>query len=354
MSRLPALSTAITNGIITGSLTALLTLTSAQALSEPTPPETTITDKTATSPLTFAIVGDMPYTDAEEIALSGPIYEAIQLSKVPLLLHLGDLKSGGESCSPTFFRIRYTLLMNLLPGRTIYTPGDNEWTDCDRHTLSDPMSELDMLADIRSVITEQDPAYPADWNLASQPGYPENHIWKTGDVQFVNLHIVGTNNGRYQIVKSDVEETLDAVKQRDIADLEWLTLAFQQANKNNAKALVISHHADITDVKYKDVRCTDDSPEKCDAFLEYRQLLAGLAKEFKSDNGDLKPVLVVHGDTHEYCMAKDMGSDNIWRLNAWGDFKVPADATWVEVDTGNKEKPFSVQTLLNGFEPEGC
>lgn len=328
----------------TATLTLLLSLTSARALSE----------SSDDSPLPFVVVGDMPYTEAEEIALNGPIYEAIQLASVPLLLHLGDLKSGGDACSLSFFRIRYTQLMNLLPGRTVYTPGDNEWTDCDRDTLSDPVSELDMLAEIRTVISAKDPAYPVDWNLTSQPGYPENHRWKTADIQFVSLHIVGTNNGRNQIVGSDPGETLNAVGQRDAANLEWLRQAFLQARDDKAQAIVISHHADITQVKYPGVPCTDDHPEKCDAYLEYRQLLTGLAEEFRGEQGELKPVLVIHGDTHEYCMAQDLGSDNIWRLNAWGDFKIPADATWVEVDTDNEERPFSAQTLLNGIVPGAC
>ena len=339
--------------ISTATLTTLLTLVIAPALSAPEQPINT-TGKASGSPLTFIAIGDMPYSAAEEEALNGPIYEEIQRSDASLVLHHGDLKSGGDSCSPSFFRIRYTQLMNLLPGRTTYTPGDNEWTDCDRASLANPVSELDMLNDIRSVIGEQQPAHPTDWNLTSQPGYPENHQWQIDGVQFVSLHIVGTNNGRIQIKQSDLNETLNAVQQRDQADLAWLTKAFKIAETTDAPALVINHHADITDVKYKDIRCTDDNPQKCDAFLSYRQLLAGLAKEFKHENGELKPVLIVHGDTHEYCMAQDMGSENIWRLNAWGDFKVPADATRVELDTKNRKKPFTVQTLLHKSEPERC
>lgn len=339
--------------ISTATLTVLLTLATAPALSEPDQP-INLSGRAAGSTLTFIAIGDMPYSAEEEAALNGPIYEAIQLSDASLILHHGDLKSGGDSCSPSFFRIRYTQLMNLLPGRTTYTPGDNEWTDCDRASLTTPVSELDMLNDIRSVIGEQQPTYPTDWNLTSQPGYPENHQWQIAGVQFVSLHIVGTNNGRIQIKQSDPDETLKAVQQRDRADLAWLTQAFENAQATDANALVISHHADITDVKYKNVRCTDDIPQKCDAFLDYRQLLTGLAEEFKTQSGELKPVLIVHGDTHEYCIAQDMGSENIWRLNAWGDFKVPADATRIEMDSRNKERPFEVQTLLHNFEPVGC
>ena len=338
--------------ISAAAFTVLLTLASAPTSASDATADSTA-DSTADGPLTFIAIGDMPYSAAEEEALNGPIYEAIQQSDASLVLHHGDLKSGGDSCSPSFFRIRYTQLMNLLPGRTTYTPGDNEWTDCDRASLANPVSELYMLNDIRSVITEQLPDYPASWHLTSQPGYPENHQWQINGVQFVSLHIVGTNNGRIQIKKSDLNETLNAVQQRDQANLAWLTKAFENAETTDAPALVINHHADITDVKYKDVRCTDDNPQKCDAFLDYRQRLVSLAKEFIRENGELKPVLVLHGDTHEYCMAQDMGSENIWRLNAWGDFKIPADATWVEIDT-RKNTPFSVETLLSGVKPEAC
>ncbi|MAQ99852.1 MAG: hypothetical protein CMI00_04860 [Oceanospirillaceae bacterium] len=330
--------------ISTATLTVLLSLASSQALSEDS-------DNT---PLSFVVVGDMPYSTAEEDALNGPIFAAIQTSKTPLLIHVGDIKSGGDSCSKTFFEMRHRQLLNLLPGRTVYTPGDNEWTDCDRLTLTHPVSELEMLDEVRQQIVRDMPDYPADWHLRTQPGYPENSLWQLHNTQFVTLHQTGTSNGRVQILKSDEADTLNQVAARDSANLSWLTLAFENARNSAADALIVSHHADITQVKYKDVACSSGNPRECDPYLAYRQRLSELAADFKDASGQLKPVLVIHGDTHEYCMAKDMDGENIWRLNAWGDFKVPADATRVEVKAEDKEAPFSVKTLVHGFTPEGC
>lgn len=46
---------------------------------------------------------------------------------------------------------------------------------------------------------------------------------------------------------------------------------------------------------------------------------------------------------------------NLWRLNAWGDYQAPADATKITVQPDNKDEPFTAITLLgNKLPAEGC
>ena len=46
---------------------------------------------------------------------------------------------------------------------------------------------------------------------------------------------------------------------------------------------------------------------------------------------------------------------NLWRLNGWGDFQIPADATIVTVQPENKQTPFTAETLLGHKAPtKGC
>jgi len=50
---------------------------------------------------------------------------------IRFVLHAGDLKGSGEPCSDELLRRR---LEQLQAVRTalVYTPGDNDWTDCHR------------------------------------------------------------------------------------------------------------------------------------------------------------------------------------------------------------------------------
>ena len=64
--------------------------------------------------------------------------------------------------------------------------------------------------------------------------------------------------------------------------------------------------------------------------------------------------LLLHGDSNPYCMDKEFGgkqAPNLWRLNAWGDFQDPADATVVTVRPESKQTPFAAETLLEHNVP---
>jgi hypothetical protein len=60
-------------------------------------------------------------------------------------MHLGDMKSGGESCTDELLKEHKAVINQVYPGKIIYTPGDNEWTDCDRDTLTYSFDELERL-----------------------------------------------------------------------------------------------------------------------------------------------------------------------------------------------------------------
>ena len=101
----------------------------------------------------------------------------------------------------------------------VYTPGDNEWTDCNKtgdgggvggdgyydasqagHLPGDP---LDNLALVRSTFfanpgwTIGDKMHvqsQAEIGQPSERGYPENVIWQRGNVLFVTVNLPGSNN----------------------------------------------------------------------------------------------------------------------------------------------------------------
>ena len=81
----------------------------------------------AADPVDFIVVGDTPYTDAEEVRLTGKVMPAIREADIPFIAFVGDLKAGKVPCTDELLRARRDLLGTLHPeGAVFYTPGDNE------------------------------------------------------------------------------------------------------------------------------------------------------------------------------------------------------------------------------------
>ena len=301
------------------------------------------TTAVAADGLHFLVFGDAPYTKRQIEMLKNTVAPAIQSAESSFLIHLGDFKSGGESCINDLIDLRYEQLMGLRPERVFYTPGDNEWTDCDRSYLEKQFSESERLDYLRKLIASTPMNLPASWHYAAQINFPENARWTQGDVMFATVHIVSTNNGRKEILKGDVETTLDRVDARDEANREWLEAAFDAARESDSGAVVIATQADVTK-RAGTAPCSDSLRIRCDAFATFRDQLLRHAAGFN------KPVLLIHGDTNPFCLDENFGGDTapkLWRLNALGDYS-EVDATAITVRLDDQEKPFAIKPLMTG------
>ena len=292
----------------------------------------------------FIVIGDMPYTDTESALLEHPdgaIAKAIKAHNPPVLIHLGDFKRGRLSCTDELYKDNYRQIAHLNPHKTVYTPGDNDWTDCDRFNMSMRFDELNRLNYLRQIFFHQD-QYQLTKDipgLIRQEDLIENALWKIGPVVFATLHIPGTNNGRNEILRSNIEEALNAADHRDQSNVKWLQQLF--ATAESAQAVVIAFQADMFDFDYEISACSTENRTECDGYRMLRDLIKSSATQFK------KPVLVIHGDTQAYCLHQPYpGIPNLWRLNAPGDFKY-IDASQVLFDPENKAMPFTVTGLLD-------
>src|SRR3954470_11038750 len=121
--------------------------------------------------LTVAVYGDAPYgltptDDSQTVATPAFIASINADPKVDLVLHVGDIHSGKQFCTEAYDR-SVAELWAAYKDPLIYTPGDNEWTDCHKageggHLYLDPPANtrpidyaagdpLDNLALIRSI-----------------------------------------------------------------------------------------------------------------------------------------------------------------------------------------------------------
>lgn len=299
---------------------------------------------TAEKSTRFVVIGDMPYTDTESALLEHPdgaIAKAIKALSPPVLIHLGDFKKGRLSCTDELYKDNYRQIAHLNPHKTVYTPGDNDWTDCDRFNMSMRHDELERLNTLRQIFFHQN-AYQLTKDipgLIRQESLIENALWKIGPVIFATLHIPGTNNGRREILRSDIQAALDAADYRDQSNAKWLQQLFAAAE--SAQAVVIVFHADMFDFDHDKPACSAENPTECDGYRMLRELIKTKTLQFK------KPVLVIHGDSLAYCLNQPYTEiPNLWRLNASGDYKY-IDASQVLFDPRNKAMPFTVAGLLD-------
>src|SRR5581483_8304126 len=81
-----------------------------------------------------AVYGDAPYgttpTDTAEFQATPAFIESVNAdADVSLVVHVGDIHSGKQYCTSAYDLSIYQLWTEF-QRPLIYTPGDNEWTDC--------------------------------------------------------------------------------------------------------------------------------------------------------------------------------------------------------------------------------
>ncbi len=281
--------------------------------------------------LSFAVFGDDPYSRAAERRVDVLLRDVSEAAP-EFLLHVGDI-DGGRCTDEVYLRRRQQLesLPDSIP--VIYTPGDNEWTDCHGSGI-DP---LERLASLRRVF------FSGAWaernrralGLLTQEAadglpYPENARFERGPIVVATAHFVGSRNGMAPF-RGRTAAHDSAVAARTAASLAWIRSAFERARERAAPVLVVAWHAEPF---------FDE---------EFRPLLVLLAEEAASFDGR---VLLVHGDDHSYTLDQPLTDpttgdtlDNVTRLETFGD----PDVGWVHVivDTAAAE-PITVRPYLCG------
>jgi hypothetical protein len=196
----------------------------------------------------FVALGDHPYGVAEK---SYPPYRAlisaINRAQPAFSIHVGDFKSGSTVCSDQEFLEQFKHFSMFEQG-VVYTPGDNEWTDCHRRS-NGSYDPLERLGKIRQLF--YNPIKSLGMNpitLVSQaqiqPAFStfvENQRWVHNDVLFVTLHIVGSNNNFEARDPKAIKEFFE----RDAANIAWIQAAFDEARDKNHTAIVFAYQADV-------------------------------------------------------------------------------------------------------------
>lgn len=286
------------------------------------------------APFTFAALGDMPYGKPKKV---WPRYEVL-IGRVndaapALVIHVGDTKSGSTKCSDKMLD-QQLVYLNDFAAPTLYTPGDNEWTDCHRKKAGRFDAE-ERLGRIRATYFA-DPATSfgrAPIPVASQAaaGYPENARAIHHGVMFATVHVVGSNNNFDPGDKAATAE----FRAREAAALSWIADCFAAAG--TAEAAVIAIHADM----FRKGRNADKAGwSRKSGYGRIAPALRDAAAAFG------KPVLLVFGDSHEHRVFQPFAQSapNITAMEVYGDEDM--HAVLVDVDPAARV-PFRFRTLVN-------
>ena len=271
----------------------------------------------------------MPYRLPDDYARFENLIEKVNKEKPAFSVHVGDFKSGSTVCSDEYFN-KILAYFESFTRPLIYTPGDNEWTDCNREAAGkyDPLERLTLLRkmffkDKQSLGQKKIPLNSQSSN-PEFARYVENVAWTHGGIQFATVHLVGTNNNSKETDNTEFIE-------REKANLAWLDEIYARAS--DKAGLVMFTQADM-------FYSRTTSP----AFQKIIDKLSQLSIKYG------KPVLWVNGDSHRFIVDKPLlnpdkrsAIHNFTRLQVFGD----ADIATVHVTVDAKDKElFTIRQML--------
>lgn len=247
----------------------------------------------AKAPLTIAVIGDTPYGDDQEADFPRLVQDVNRDADVGLVVHLGDIKTGGSSCDAGRLR-RIRGLLDTFADPVVYTPGDNEWTDCHRPAAGGHLP-TGRLALVRRVffsepgrtIGGRPMRVTTQARTAGFEPFAENVLWMTRGVVFATVHVVGSNNDRVPWFGARETAAQRATREAEFAarlaaDLAWIDRAFQQAQRSGAACVVLAMQADMF---------------AGGGGSGFEQIVARVGERARAYDG---AVLLLNGDTHRY------------------------------------------------------
>jgi hypothetical protein len=288
---------------------------------------------------TLAVFGDSPYgtkpADTAQFEETPHFVASINDDPaVDFVLMVGDIHSGKQYCTEAYDR-SIASLWSTFKQPLVYTPGDNEWSDCHKvaqgggvynattgkidyvldgagnpidYAQGDPIANLDLVRSIffpkaghtiggHKLVASQamlkDKAHPSDVK------YVENVMFLDHDVLVVAVNIPGGSNNDNDVWYGAPAQTpaqVQEVSERTGADLRWLDLAFNVAKELKTRAIVIQTQADMWD------------PEKGAAHLTaYEPFVKTIAAHTVAYG---KPVLMFNGDSHVFLSDNPFDASN--------------------------------------------
>ena len=313
--------------------------------------------------LKVALWGDEFYSDDADVK-SGMIDQTIEsMNKHDLdfTIFAGDTKNGSTPCTDQAIGQDVVDIFNRLKATTLYSLGDNEWTDCHRTSNGsyDPLERLEYLRTIFFSKNTTQGRHPIPVERQGELGqaYSENSRFVRNDVEFVALHIPGSNNNlvttekqctnKSERTQTDCDAATAEYQARNVQNIAWLQEAFMEARANHYAGILIVIQADIFfPFELSDGGYQYDFLPQLNADNGYTDFFNTLVAETRNFSGQ---VLLVHGDSHYFKIDKAMfNADgrltaNFTRVEVFGN----EDNSWIEMTVDpSSENVFSFEPVI--------
>lgn len=300
--------------------------------------------------------GDMPYSTTQATVGVPNLIDDMNKQKLAFTVHDGDLKQGSNSLCDDQLYTDALARFNSLKAPAMFTPGDNDWTDCDRST-NGPYNSLERLDHERALffstpfslgrkkLKQEVQSTPLCLGYVSGPPLGptvtkqvpcvENRRWTVGGVTYATLNIQGSCNNLCDTAPDPAEYAA-----RNQANIAWMQKTFTVAEQRHSAAVMFISQADpgwdLSDGMRAPLRDpvtlveTDGDPDG------HKDFLLALREEVIAFR---KPVAYVHGDSHYFRVDKPFQDsqgrrlENFTRVETFGDNAGNGtnDVQWVKV-----------------------
>lgn len=294
-------------------------------------------------PYAIGLWGDLPYNSAQATIGVPNLIADMNSQNLAFTAHDGDLKSGGSECTDAVYT-QAAGYFAALKAPAAFTPGDNDWTDCDRNPAYNSLAQLDKERALffstpytlgQRKLRQQVQSTPLCLGVSGSVPCVENRRWTYNGVTYATLNIQGSCNNL-----CDTAPDPNEYAARNAADIAWMQDTFAEASKRKSAAIMFISQADpgfdATDATRGPVRDpntlaeTDGLP---DGFQEFLVALRDQIVAFK------KPVAYVHGDSHYFRVDKPFLDptgkrlENFTRVETFGDHQENGinDVHWLKV-----------------------
>lgn len=306
--------------------------------------------------------GDLPYSPVQSSAGVPNLIADMNAHALKFTVHDGDLKQGsGSPCDDNLY-FQSLAFFNTLRAPAMFTPGDNDWTDCDRPS-NGGFNSLERLDRERQIffstpysmgqhrMRQQVQTEALCLGVNGMVPCVENRRWTVRGVTYVTLNVQGSCNNLCDTAPNPAEFAA-----RNAANIKWMNESFAVAKQRRSAALMIIAQAnvgwDASDPTRAPLRNpatlaqTDGAP---DGFKDYLLALREQVVAFK------KPVAYVHGDSHYFRIDKPFLSstgqrlENFTRVETFGNNAANGnnDVHWIKVNVDTRSRDvFSYEPMM--------
>jgi hypothetical protein len=304
--------------------------------------------------------GDLPYSAEQAVGVTALIAD-MNSQRLAFTVHDGDLKAGSTRCDDAIYT-QALGYFSALKAPAAFTPGDNDWTDCDRSSAGaySPRERLDLERRLffdtpyslgQRRLQQEVQSAPLCVGVNGLVPCVENRRWHTGGVTYVTLNVPGSCNNL-----CDTGPDLAEYTARNHANIMWLQETFAVAKARNSAAVMIVAQAnpgwdlsDPTRAPLRDPKTLAQTDGQPDGYREFLKALRDEVIAFR------KPVAYVHGDSHYFRVDKPLLDargrrlENFTRVETFGDNQGNGtnDVQWVKVTVdARKGEVFSYQAQI--------